>query len=67
MLGLALHTPTLLDTDWTDRWGWPDYRADAEIYLPGYISSVSQLRVRANGKHLGPYVPTNRTPKRTAP
>jgi hypothetical protein len=55
-LGVALHTPALLDTDWEDRWGWPDYRAEAEVFLPGYIDSVSQLQVRANDKHLGPYV-----------
>ncbi len=55
-LGLALHTPTLLDTDWSDKWGWPDYKAEAEIFLLGYNSSTSQVRVSANGKHLGPYV-----------
>jgi hypothetical protein len=55
-LGLVLHTPTLLDTDWSNKWGWPDYKAEAEIFLPGYNSSTSQVRVSANGKHLGPYV-----------
>jgi hypothetical protein len=36
--------------------GWPDYKAEASISLPGYDSTASHLRVRANGAHLGAYV-----------
>ena len=36
--------------------GWLDYKAEAEVLLPGYDSYASRLQIRANGNHCGAYV-----------
>jgi hypothetical protein len=55
-LGYAVHAPKVIDTDWEDRPGWPDYRAEAKVNLPDYDSVASRLTVRANGTHLGVHI-----------
>jgi hypothetical protein len=60
-MGYAMHAPKVIDTDWEDRFGWPDYKAEVSISLPGYDGAESQLRVHTNGKHLGAYVKSNTT------
>jgi len=52
-LGYAVHAPKVIETDWKDPLGWPHYRAEARIFLPGYDMTTSHLKVLANGNPVG--------------
>jgi len=53
-LGIALHNPQVVETDWSRRWGFDHYQAEAEIFLPGYDFGESILRITANGQSVAP-------------
>ncbi|MBT0964301.1 hypothetical protein, partial [Denitromonas iodatirespirans] len=53
-LGAALYAPKLIESDWSDRWGFPHYKAEAKVFLPGYSLGSSHLRILVNGTSIAP-------------
>jgi hypothetical protein len=53
-LGVALYAPQLMASEWSDRWGFPHYLAEAMVYLPGYDLGESHLSILADGLSTAP-------------
>jgi len=53
-LGVALYAPQLMASEWSDRWGFPHYLAEATVYLPGYDLGESHLSILADGLSTAP-------------
>lgn len=52
-LGRAMYAPALVESDWSDRWGFPHYLAEATVFLPEYAPGKSKVRVYADGAIIG--------------
>lgn len=53
-LGTALYAPVLIESDWSESWGFPHYKAEAKVFLPGYSAGSSRTRFLIDGTSTAP-------------
>ena len=53
-LGTALYAPVLIESDWSERWGFAHYKAEAKVFLPGYSAGSSRTRFLIDGTSTAP-------------